>query len=175
MSRLASWLNTCNNAALSFTTTQVSRLALLHGGKGPAFGLVAVLAIQSGWKFLCRHLACGTSTPGWHRGAPAGEPWQMGDLGGTQAIPQTRDVHFQSKNTNTGNSRYMIHGTGEARDPSPAVQGNPKGCRKGAPWLSGATHPQPTHWPAYRRKGLQSFSGPEWLEVRSHDTVDSPA
>ena len=34
MSRLASWLSACNNTALSFTTTQVSRLALLHGGKG---------------------------------------------------------------------------------------------------------------------------------------------
>lgn len=34
VSRLASWLSTCDNAALSFTTTQVSRLALLHGRKG---------------------------------------------------------------------------------------------------------------------------------------------
>ena len=31
----------------------------------------------------------------------------------------------------------------------------------------GAGHhtPPPTHWPAHRRKDLQSFSGPEWLEV----------
>lgn len=105
------------------------------------------------------------------RGAPAGEPWQMGDLGGHRPSPQTRDIHFQSRNTNTGNSRYMIHGTGEAPRPQPCCQGTPRRLQeRGHPWL-GATHPHPpTSLPTGGRT-FKASAGQSGLRFWSHDLV----
>lgn len=92
----------------------------------------------------------------------------MGDLGGHRPSPQTRDVHFQSKNTNTGNSRYMIHGTGEAPRPQPCCQGTPKRLQeRGHPWRSHTPNP-PTGLPTGGR-AFKASAGQSGLKFWSHD------